>query len=214
MILSWFRAGDSRRVAVKLEQRAAEKKSELIQVARAAFGPSVPHADQLSSEVISAFCHITPPEADVSIDMVTIARASQGGRGRSVKPGNILLNWKKVIEFVPEGILTITGATANPWMYALAALVVWNRVWSLLQIEITEAHAVVIWSMWTNRDKDNRIEEEKLLRVVNMSLASTQREPMHHSELHNILMELEKLQCIKPLEGKWWLREWVRKPYK
>lgn len=136
------------------------------------------------------------------------------GGGRSLKPGNIWLNWKKLLIVGSESILTIAGAASVPWLIPLAGLVVWNKVWSLLTIEIDERHAAVIWTLWKNRDKEDRIEHDKILNLVNEELIKYNRLPMDEKELNNILSDLEKMECIeKDEKNKWWLREWVKTVY-
>lgn len=136
------------------------------------------------------------------------------GGGSSTKPGNIWLNWKKLLVAGSESILTFIGAVAVPWLIPLAGLVVWNKIWSMLTIEISERHAVVIWTMWLNKDSENCIEHRLILNLVNQELLKYNRPQMNQQELDEVLKDLEKMECIEKTEGnKWWLREWVKVVY-
>ena len=106
------------------------------------------------------------------------------------------------------------GAIAIPWLIPLAGLIVWNKVWALSNLEMDERHAATIWTMWKNRDKENRIEHDIILNLVNEELSKYKRSPMGEEELKNILNDLEKMECIeKDEKNKWWLREWVKTTY-
>jgi len=113
-----------------------------------------------------------------------------------------------------ESILTVAGAVAVPWLIPLAGLVVWNKIWSVLTVEITERHAVVIWTMWLNKDPENCVKGQAILNLVNKELSKYNRPKMNRRELNMVLEDLKKMECIEETEGnKWWLREWVKVDY-
>lgn len=198
---------------MKLEKRAEEKNQEILDIVRNIIATYSPIAGELAKKIVDSFCVITPPETDDRMYIITIKSGGIGG-GRSLKPGNIWLNWKKLLIDGSESILTIVGSASVPWLIPLAGLVVWNKVWSLLTIEIDERHAAVIWTLWKNRDKENRIEHDKILNLLNEELIKYNRLPMDEKELNNILSDLEKMECIERDEkNKWWLREWVKTVY-
>jgi len=198
---------------VKLEERVEAKRREIIKIVKNTIAPHFSNPDQLSIKIIDHFCEITPPEIDTTIYLLTIKPGGLGG-ARSSKLGNIRLNWKKLLIDGSEIILTISGAVVSPWLIPLAGLVVWNKVWSLLSIDIDERHAAVIWTMWKNRDDENCIENDKVLDLVNKELSEYNRPKMTEKELKDILKDLEEMECIERTEkNKWWLREWVKTTY-
>jgi len=198
---------------MKLEKRAEEKRQEILEIVKNTIAPHFSNPDQLSIEIINYFCIITPPEIDPMIYLLTLKPGGLGG-ARSSKPGNIWLNWRRLLIDGAESILTIVGAAAVPWLIPLAGLVVWNKLWSLLSIKIDERHAAVIWSMWKNRDEKNCIENDKILDLVNKELSEYNRPKMTEKELKDILKDLEKMECIEAIDkNKWWLREWVKVTY-
>ena len=198
---------------MKYEQRADEEKQNILEVVKNVIAQYVDNSEEISNEIINNFCTITPPETE-DIIQILMMRPSGVGGGSSIKPGNIWLDWKKLLIDGSESILTIAGVIAMPWLIPLAGLVIWNKVWSLLTIKIDERHAVVIWSMWKNKDNENHIENNKILSAVNSELTKYNRSLMNALELDGTLKDLEKMACIKKTDNeKWWLREWVKTVY-
>jgi len=200
---------------MKLEERAEEKKEELTDIVKGVIqNYDIQNKDEISSAIIDHFVNITPPEMELRMDLITIRQGGMGG-GSSTKPGNIWLNWRKLLAEGAESILTVVGAVAVPWLIPLAGLVVWNKVWSLASIKIDERHAAVIWTMWKNRDEENCIKNDKVLDLVNKNLSEYNRPIMNEKELKDILKDLEEMECIEAtVENKWWLREWVKTTYR
>lgn len=195
------------------EEQVESKMEELREVIKSLVYNHTSNAGEFSERLIESFCVIKPPEIAMTLDFITMKPGGIGG-GRSSKRGNIRLNWRKLIVDGSESILTITGAASIPWLIPLAGLVVWNKVWSLLSIEISERHAAVIWIMWNNRDGDNHVQGNKILDLVNEEVLKYNRPMMDEMELKVILKDLEKMHCIKKTDGnKWWLREWVKAVY-
>jgi hypothetical protein len=199
---------------VKLEERAKEKRKELTDIVKDVIQSyDIQNKEKIASEIIDHFLNITPPEMELRMEILTLKQGGVGG-GSSTKPGNIWLNWRKLLVEGSESILTFIGAVAVPWLIPFAGLVVWNKIWSMLTIEITERHSVVIWTMWLNRDSENCIEGQLILDLVNKELSKYNRPQMNQQELDMLLKDLEKMKCIEKTEGnKWWLREWVKVVY-
>ena len=200
---------------MKLEEKTKKKKEELQNIVKSLLSQfnNVGNIDKISREIIDRFAIITPPETDTILHLMTMEHWSKGAR--SSKPGNIWLNWRRLLIDGAESILTIAGAVNIPWIIPLAGLVVWNKVWSLLNIEIDERHAVVIWVMWNNRDEENCVREEKIIVIVNNELKKYNRPQMTKEDLEKILKDLEKMQCIEKIKdgNKWLLREQVKIVY-
>ena len=99
---------------IKDKERAEAKKQEILEIAKNTIAPHFPNPDQLSIEIIDYFCEITPPEIeiDTTIHLLTGIKPRGLGGARSIKPGNIWLNWRKLLIDGSESILTIAGAVA------------------------------------------------------------------------------------------------------
>jgi hypothetical protein len=169
-------------------------------------------SDNDANLIIEKYCRITEPKSEnPTTEFLTID--SKKKKGSSIKPGNIFLNMRKLIIDSSEIGLTIAGVAAQPYLIPLAALVIWNKVWSRIKIDLDESHAMTIKLMWENRDKErNWIEEEKAFRLYNDYLESLNRNTIVLREFQSILSDLERMKCIeKTGNGIWWLREWVKK---
>lgn len=201
-------------------ERAKEKNEELVNLAREAIlrywssagsnaGPL--EALKAATEIVNNFTRVTPPEKEpVILELITM---NGRGRARSVKPGNVLLNFRKLLTSLAASGLAVVGAVAVPWTAPLAAIIIWDSVWSNLKVELSEREAAIIWTMWLNRDDDNRVSDAELLDMVNSELRKNGRSSISHQELDDSLKTLKRMQCIERSESdpsKWWLREWVQ----
>src|ERR1700730_15896516 len=97
--------------AMEFDERAAEAKRESMREAAAAARRSVNGlSDRSISEVLDAFSRVTPPEEpDVTIGLITIASVHNSPNANSRKPGNVVLNWRKLIDIVPDVSLAGLG---------------------------------------------------------------------------------------------------------
>ena len=199
-----------------------QKRTELIEIAKTAL-LTLPQmatplaartADDLAAAIVDSFASITPPPNI----FYTITIKSAGGRvqggGFTTKPGNIVLNWRKLFEEASASLFPVVAATQIPWLVPFAALVVWSKLRSAMTIEITKGDALVLYAMWTHREKDNKVEGERVLEFVNADLAKCGQSPMRDKDLDSVLERLEKLHCIEMFAGKWLIREYIRVTYR
>jgi len=198
------------------EKRAEVKRKELTYIVSGILqNYNIQNKEKISSIIIDRFVDdITPPETELIRYKLEMRPIGIGG-GKSIKPGNILLNWRKLLVGASETILTVAGAVATPWLIPFAGIVVLNTILSLSTIEITERHAAVIWTIWSNRDPKNCVEGKVILKLVNKELQKYNRPKMNQKELDMVLKDLKKMKCIKEIEeNKWCLREKVKVSYR
>lgn len=206
-------------------ERANEKTGELIDLAKEAIltywksvglKPSPGDALEAATKVISNFTEVTPPRKGPRVlESITLRPGARGG-GHSVKPGNIFLNLQKLVTTLAASSLTVMGTVAVPWTAPLAAIVIWNSVWSNLKVELTEREAAILWTMWVNRDDDRCVADVDLLDKVNSGLRAYGRSSISRQELDDALETLKKMGCIEWSESdppKWWLRESMQVSY-
>lgn len=203
-------------------EMAKHKKQELVGLAKeailkywcsAGFDESPGEAQKVAAEIIGDFTRVTPPEKEPIGWGLFIMRPGGRGGGRSIKPGNILLNFRKLVASVAAGGLTVVGAVAVPWTGPLAALVVWDILWSNLKAEVSEREAAIIWTMWVNREDNGCVSDAELLDAVNSEFKRNGRSSISREELDDSLATLNRMGCIKRSKtdaSMWWLREWVR----
>ncbi len=185
------------------------KRQELASHATAVLSTLGKDAPSFAISVVDQFCRFVPPEIDTRIDFVILKPGGFGG-GRSRKAGNILLNWRRLIVGASEGILAATGLT-QLWLVPLAALVIWNTLWSTLDISIDEHHAAVLWALWSLRDKNNRVPKTSLPARVNEKLAEHHQPSLTPAQLQRCIGDLERMECLESADSdEIWLREWVQ----
>ena len=160
------------------------------------------------AQIVEAFCNIKEPEGP-GMEYITLDFGSRGSR--TTKPGNIALNWQKLLRKIPEIGLTAKEFPQGGLIAILAALYVWNSVWSLLQIELTKKHAVVMYVMWTNRDSNYKIPENVAFEKTREFLAENEEDAGWLSEFSQVVNDLVRMKCIELNDGIIWMREWVRK---
>jgi hypothetical protein len=158
---------------------------------------------------------VTSPEIDTKNYLIKLNSLSGIGGGSTYKLGNIVLNWKKLLVTSSESILTIAGAVAAPYLIPLAALVIWNKVWSLLDIKISENHAIVVAALWSYRNVDtNVVITTDLLQKVNSHFGKYTQKQLSKDELNSLINDLSDLKILElNANGSIWLREWVKQPY-
>jgi len=203
--------------------RAAQKKAELVRIAEAAIldywrsvgeEPDPLRVANIANETINTFVQITPPEK-ARLECITMRHGGYGG-GRSSKSGNLLLNMRKLFTAIASGVMTTVGVIAAPWTAPFAALLLWDRVKSSLNIDITEREAVLLWTMWKNRDLNNYVSEQDLLDLVNSELNSNGRPAISKQQMGDSLETLSNMSCVErttSIASKWWLCERVNATY-
>ncbi len=199
------------------ETKAEAKRQELRTLMAGAFGPAGgDEADRLAAEAVDHFASVTAPEAGALLATRTTLREGGLGGGTSTKPGNVVLNLRKLIVAIASGGLTIAGALAAPWTVVLGALVVWDALWSCLQLEISDVQACVLCGLWTSRDERGTVPKQEVPEIVNRERAKFSRQPLADEEIDFAVRDLTKMRCIGESVGdptRWWLREWVRIKY-
>jgi hypothetical protein len=174
----------------------------------------VENAEYITNLAFQHFVEIEPPFEEQFINLITLNADSGVGGGNTIKPGNIFLNWKKLLLDGVEHYLTIAGAIATPYLIPFAALVVWNKVWSLRKIEISENHAIVLSALWDIRNDKNIVDASNRLDLVNTHFAQFTKKQVSLDEYNSIIDDLYKMQILElNRDGTIWLREWVRKSY-
>jgi len=123
------------------------------------------------------------------------------------------LNWRRLFSAIPNIVLTGVGASAVPWLWPFAALVIWNEVWSQSKIELFPRHGIVISAMWKNRNEKQRIQKREALDNINEELNEYGHSKMTDKEFDKIIADLKRMQCIEIDGEEIWLREWVKSTY-
>jgi len=167
-----------------------------------------------ASHLISVFAQLTPPqEPEMVFELMTIHSSGRSG-GHSRKPGNLLLNWSKLIDIVPDITLASAGAlTLPPWIVPFLGLYVWNKIRRGIEEPLSDVEATIILTFWKNKNSENRINEEigyskliELRKTLNLSTISK-------DEYVAAVNRLVKMGCIELKNGVVWLCEWIKVTY-
>lgn len=199
------------------EDAARAKRAQL--VAHAALGLV---GEMLSEDarcrLVDAFARVTPPEVpEITIGLVTITSLYDSPKASSRKPGNVLLNWRKLLDVVPDVTLAGLGAATLPVApqvaAALAGLYIWNKVWRGTVEELSDVEAVTILALWEHKNDENKIPEQEGFTRTNEVRSRYALPPLTEKQYVFAVNRLVSLNCVEIEEGIIWLREWVRKSY-
>lgn len=166
-----------------------------------------------NNDLLDAFCRINPPaipEAERHMELIIV---SSGGRrgGVSIKPGNIILNWSNLLSAIPSIALTSVGTWSNPYLFFLGALVIWKDFYAASKVEIDKIHAIAIVTMWKNCDGNRFISEKTAKELTNKALKESDMNQLSDFSFARVVDDLSNIGCIQILDGKIWLREWIRR---
>lgn len=190
--------------------RLQEKRDELIQLVADVIGE---RDKVMASQIVDSFCSLTPPQ-DPPVVMHFITMNSRGyDGGESRKPGNLRLNWRKLLADSPDIGLNIAGVVATPYLVPLAALSLWNKLWGHSAIQLSKEHATVLYAMWQGRDTKNRIANSQAFEKAGVLFSVYQWPSLDKHAFEHILVELERIECIECEDESIWLCEWVKTTY-
>jgi hypothetical protein len=162
-----------------------------------------------------------PPEIRLDLLTMNTLRPNMFGPdltgAESIKPGNIRVDMQRLLVAGAQTVRDIASTIRMPWLSPMTALILWDRLYSLLRIKIEEKEACVIWVMWMNCDQERTVEHAVLLPKVNENRNQYGHAPLSEQELSKALSTLERMRCIERLRDdhtRWWLREWIRVKYR
>lgn len=155
-----------------------------------------------------------PQEESPKMMMITIDSLKEYNQGSSIKPGNIRLNIKKLIDAIPGVIEIVVGVNADvPILLVCAALNLWKTLRDVSTVEISKDQAFVIVALWKNCNTERKIGLEKGYVAVNELLAKYGEPEITETKYNKIIDSLIKIECIEMEENIIWLREWISKNY-
>lgn len=171
--------------------------------------------------VAAAFAEITAPETgdggfpslDTRTGLVVIG-ISDIPQAVSRKPGNLILDWRKLTDVVPDVAMAAAAAiTGPPWVGFIVALYIWTRFWRGAEVPLGEAEASVLYALWKHRGGENRIAEETGYAKANGVRQAFGLDPLTRSAYARAIDALLRIECIAIVGGEIQLRESVRIRY-
>lgn len=207
---------------IKLEDQLNSKKEEIKNHIASRFN-HVEQIDDIAEIIMNNFCELKAPlkiiDYDTNVTYTKIDHRLGLRGGTSIKNGNIFLSWKRLLFDSAEHTLTLVGAVTTsilaPVIIPFAALVVWNKLWSLREIKIEERHAMILSVLWQNRNEDSNIVSNiGIIEIINSALAKYDRPKIEIEEYSLIVSDLAELKVLElKSDGTIWLRDWVKIPY-
>ena len=187
-----------------LHNTAEEKRKEILEYLSGMLNNEID--PELLDLQLDTICSITPqvyedelfgPE-DKQRGQVRLHTDSGIEGGFSVKPGNIRINFKKVLDTVAETGLSVFEALEHPWLLLVVGLLTTKKALNLAKIKIEERHAMVIASLWKLRNAvDLRVPRKGLAERINEIFKQLNKNLLTDMELDSILSDLDDMKCIR-----------------
>ena len=158
---------------------------------------------------------LTPPQQEPPmLHMLMVDSLNNYNKGESIKPGNIKLNIRHLIEFLPD----LTAATVEivmdiPILKVCAALNIWKMLRAVTTVEITKEQAIVVVALWDNCNQQQRITLEKGFECFSSLYENIEASNCTWEQYIKLISDLEKIGSLELDSNGIWLREWVSKRY-
>lgn len=148
------------------------------------------------------------------LHMLMVDSLNNYNKGESIKPGNIKLNIRHLIEFLPD----LTAATVEivmdiPILKVCAALNIWKMLRDVTTVEITKEQAIVVAALWDNCNQQQRITLEKGFECFSSLYENIEASNCTWEQYIKLISDLEKIGSLELDSNGIWLREWVSKRY-
>ena len=165
--------------------------------------------------VRSRFVSMSPPlEEPPMMQFLTMDSLRNYKDGSSIKPGNILLNIRKLIEAIPEVVSIGAGMVCdNHIVTVCGALSLWLKLRDIATINISKEQAFVIVALWRNCNSNHKISLDDGYTATNDLLKQYGELEITSLKYNMIIDSLVKIECIELTEEIIWLREWISKNY-
>ena len=170
--------------------------------------------DILQSFLKSGGLVITPPQQESPMmHMLVLDSLHNYNKGESIKPGNIKLNIRHLIECLPDLTEAAVGiATDIPILKVCAALNIWKMLRDVTTVEITKEQAIVV-ALWDNCNQQQRITLEKGFECFSSLYENIEASNCTWEQYIKLISDLEKIGSLELDSNGIWLREWVSKRY-
>ena len=200
-----------------------DPRTTLVEVVASGVADQYFEAHSAAEYIVSAIVEITPPLRLTAGDFAVafpdmpgeLVKVGPGGHGGwTAKPGNIVLNWRKLLPAIGEVGLTAVGLIAVPWLIPLGALMIWRELAQLSHIPLSNREAAVIWALWVLKDDTLTVSRAGLPGRINAVITPKGHVSINSFSLMLALRRLRKLRCIENTrDDRIRLREILRVEY-
>lgn len=198
-----------------LEIKQAEILSIIERTSISLWEEDISSKDILQSFLKSGGLVITPPQQEPPMmQMLVVDSLHNYNKGESIKPGNIKLNIRHLIESLPD--LTkdaVDIAMGIPILKVCAALNIWKMLRAVTTVEITKEQAIVVVALWDNCNQQQRITLEKGFECFRSLYKNIETSNCTWEQYIKLISDLEKIGSLELDSNGIWLCEWVSKRY-
>ena len=161
------------------------------------------------------FISITPPlEKPLTMQLLTLDSLHDYKNGSSIKPGNIVLNIKELIEAIPEVVSIGAGMVCDNLVITVCgAFSLWLKLRDIATVSITREQAFTIVALWKSCNSAHKISLDDGFIATNVLLKQYGESEITNLKYNIVIDSLIKMQCIELTEGIIWLREWISRSY-
>ena len=161
------------------------------------------------------FISITSPlEEPPTMQFLTLDSLRDYKNGSSIKPGNLVLNIKELIEAIPEVVSIGAGMVCDNLVITVCgALSLWLKLRDIATVSITREQAFTIVALWKSCNAAHKISLDDGFIATNVLLKQYGESEITNLKYNIVIDSLIKMQCIELTEGIIWLREWISRSY-
>ena len=148
------------------------------------------------------------------MQLLTLDSLRDYKNGSSIKPGNIVLNIKELIEAIPEVVSIGAGMVCDNLVITVCgAFSLWLKLRDIATVSITREQAFTIVALWKSCNSAHKISLDDGFIATNVLLKQYGESEITNLKYNIVIDSLIKMQCIELTEGIIWLREWISRSY-
>jgi hypothetical protein len=158
---------------------------------------------------LRAFARVSEPKTEYKAELIIL---SSTGGGVSRKPGNILLNWRRLFDVTPDAAIAVSAyGVSPPFVRGMIGLYIWNKVWRGSEEQLSEIESSIIETLWVRHGRARQLPEDTAFDSVNESRHAAGLSTLSKRDFTRATDRLVTMSCVELKDGNIWLREWVRR---
>lgn len=156
----------------------------------------------------------SPQQEPPRLCYITVDSFNDYHHGNTIKPGNIRINIKILIDKIPEIIADSVSIISDIDILKICAVIsIWKMLRDISTIELKKEQAIVIVALWKKCNRKHMVSLEDGYRNANMLCKQIDENEFTWEQYISIIEELEKIECIELNNDGIWLCEWVSRKY-
>ena len=142
------------------------------------------------------FISITPPlEKPLTMQLLTLDSLRDYKNGSSIKPGNIVLNIKELIEAIPEVVSIGAGMVCDNLVITVCgAFSLWLKLRDIATVSITREQAFTIVALWKSCNSAHKISLDDGFIATNVLLKQYGESEITNLKYNIVIDSLIKMQ--------------------